>query len=139
MFESSGLSELKRDIKKRAETLESLSDMCEEDIEEAYGDFINIADMPAPTRAICADSDRLELPMKLREAYEAFLDLCRDQHRIHKEGHDLACLQHLFEGCTWIREVTIVPEIVCERKLSAHCHGVRGNCHDLTKGRQILV
>jgi hypothetical protein len=54
--------------------------------------------------------------IKLRKGYKAFLETCRDQDG---EGYDFQHLHCFFEGCSNIREVTIVSKVNCQRRLNA--------------------
>jgi hypothetical protein len=57
--------------------------------------------------------------IKLRKGYKAFLETCRDQDKIDGEGYDFQHLRYFFEGCSNIREVTIVSKVNCQRRLNA--------------------
>jgi hypothetical protein len=57
--------------------------------------------------------------IKLRKGYKAFLEICRDQDKIDGEGYDFQHLRYFFEGCSNIREVTIVSKVNCQRRLNA--------------------
>jgi hypothetical protein len=71
------------------------------------------------TRQIREARSATEHDIKLLKGYRAFLRTCRDQDEIHRGGHDFRYLRSFFEGCSNIREVTIVSRVNCLRRLNA--------------------
>jgi hypothetical protein len=55
-----------------------------------------------------------------QESYEVYQALCRDQHKIERQGYDRDCLRALFEGCPKLREVTVASQRSCMRQLDAN-------------------
>ena len=53
------------------------------------------------------------------ESYREFLEVCRQQVKIHDERYDYSCLRSFFQGSCNIREVTMVSHAHCERELGA--------------------
>ena len=55
----------------------------------------------------------------LQDGYHAFLAICHVQVKIKDTGYDYGCLYSFFRGCCKIREVTIVSQVHCDRRIGA--------------------